>query len=147
MNIREACISDLDALLDLYCNHLVATPPPPPDRQAALLTLQKAVDDPNYHILIGVEDGKAVSSVTLVVVPNLTHNSRPYSIIENVVTRADFRGRGQASALMGKASGIASEAGCYKIMLLTGSKKESTLAFYEHCGFNRADKIGFIKWL
>jgi GNAT superfamily N-acetyltransferase len=148
LTIRKAGIPDLDALLDLYCNHLAATPPPaPPDRQAALLTLRRIVEDSGYHILAGEEDGKVVSSVTLVVIKNLTHDSRPYSIIENVVTHEDYRGRGYASALMEKASEIASEAGCYKIMLLTGSKNESTLTFYERCGFNRRDKTGFIKWI
>lgn len=146
-SIREACVCDLDALLDLYRNHLAAAPQPSAGREAALRTLQRIAEDPDYHILVGAEDGKAVSSVTLVVVKNLTHDARPYSIVENVVTHADFRGRGYALELMEKASGLASEAGCYKIMLMTGSKKDSTLRFYERCGFNRNDKTGFIKWL
>jgi GNAT superfamily N-acetyltransferase len=86
-----------------------------------------------------------VSSVTLVVIENLTNNLRPYAIIENVVTHADFRGRGYASVLMQKASDTAEKLNCYKIMLLTGSKKESTLAFYDKCGFNLDEKTGFIK--
>ena len=48
---------------------------------------------------------------------------------------------------MNKASEIAVENNCYKIMLLTGSKKDSTLNFYEYCGYNRNDKTAFIKWL
>jgi GNAT superfamily N-acetyltransferase len=36
---------------------------------------------------------------------------------------------------------------CYKLMLLTGSKNESTLNFYEHAGYNRNDKTAFIQWL
>lgn len=35
----------------------------------------------------------------------------------------------------------------YKIMLLTGAKNESTLKFYEKCGFNSRDKTAFIKWI
>jgi len=46
---------------------------------------------------------------------------------------------------MNRASEIAAEHGCYKIMLLTGSKQESTLRFYENCGFNKDEKTGFIK--
>ena len=33
------------------------------------------------------------------------------------------------------------------MMLLTGSKKESTLKFYERAGYNSRDKTGFIQWL
>jgi hypothetical protein len=36
---------------------------------------------------------------------------------------------------------------CYNLMLLTGSKKESTLNFYEKAGYNRNDKTAFIQWL
>jgi GNAT superfamily N-acetyltransferase len=48
---------------------------------------------------------------------------------------------------MQKATEKARSANCYKIMLLTGAKVESTLRFYEKCGFNRKDKTAFILWL
>ena len=32
-------------------------------------------------------------------------------------------------------------------MLLTGSKQESTLRFYEKAGYNCKDKTAFIQWL
>ena len=85
--------------------------------------------------------------MTLIIIENLTHNLRPYAVIENVVTHADYRGKYYATELMNKASGIAKEMGCYKIMLLTGSKKDSTLRFYENCGFDKNEKTAFIKQL
>ena len=36
---------------------------------------------------------------------------------------------------------------CYKMMLLTGSKEERTLRFYENAGYNSSDKTAFIQWL
>ena len=33
------------------------------------------------------------------------------------------------------------------MMLLTGSKKETTLKFYEGAGYNSSDKTAFIQWL
>ena len=42
---------------------------------------------------------------------------------------------------------IAAEAGCYKLMLLTGAKDEATLNFYRRAGYNSADKTAFIQWL
>lgn len=34
-----------------------------------------------------------------------------------------------------------------KMMLLTGSKKESTLDFYRKAGYNSDDKTAFIQWI
>ena len=36
---------------------------------------------------------------------------------------------------------------CYKMMLLTGSKRQTTLDFYKNAGYNRNDKSAFIQWL
>ena len=42
---------------------------------------------------------------------------------------------------------IAEQENCYKIMLLTGSKNQKTLRFYEKAGYNSIDKTAFIQWL
>ena len=146
--IRKTTLADAEALHDLYYNHLTADPPEKPqDMTLWQAKIARFENDRLYHILVGEINGKIVSSVTLIIIENLTHNLRPYSVIENVVTHADYRGKYYATELMNKASEIAAEHNCYKIMLMTGSKKESTLKFYEKCGFNRNDKTGFIKWI
>jgi GNAT superfamily N-acetyltransferase len=75
-------------------------------------------------------------------VPNLTRGGAPYALIENVVTHADHRKKGYAAAVIGRAVEEAWKAGCYKVMLLTGSKNPATLRFYENCGFVQ-DKTGY----
>ena len=148
LNIREAAASDVAALHDLYMNHL--TQYPPKEEQNIVKwseLLDMLIENTDYHLLVGEADGNVISSVTLVIIRNLTHGLRPYSIIENVVTHAGFRNKGYAYALMERASEIAKAKNCYKIMLMTGSKKESTLRFYERCGFNMKDKTAFLKRL
>ncbi|MGN0376976.1 MAG: GNAT family N-acetyltransferase [Suilimivivens sp.] len=81
------------------------------------------------------------------IIPNLTHDQRPYALIENVITDESYRKRGLATACLNYAREIAVRENCYKMMLLTGSKKESTMKFYEQAGYNRNDKTGFIQWL
>jgi predicted GNAT family acetyltransferase len=78
----------------------------------------------------------------LIVTPNLTRNGASYALIENVVTHADHRKKGYGAALLAHTAERAWEAGCYKVMLLTGSKNPATLRFYENCGFVQ-DKTGF----
>lgn len=144
MVIREINSNDYEGLMALYL-HLHETEIPPFD--TAKSVWEKILADENYHIIVAVEDELIVSSCTVVVVPNLTRGARPYARVENVVTHADYRGKGLATACLDRAREIAAAAGCYNIALLTGSKKESTLKFYENAGYKRGEKTGFIIWL
>ena len=103
--------------------------------------------DPYMYILAAEEDGRVVSSVQLAIVRSLTHNVRPFAVIENVVTHADYRQRGYASALLQRASEIAVERNCYKVTLETGSNRESTLNFYRKNGFAIDEKHSCLKRL
>lgn len=142
--IREINANDYDGLMALYL-HLHETVIPP--FEAVKSTWEKILADDNYHIIVAEEDGEIVSSCTVVIVPNLTRGPRPYARVENVVTHADHRGKGLATACLDRAKEIAAREGCYNIALLTGSKSEDTLKFYENAGYNRTDKTGFIMWL
>jgi GNAT superfamily N-acetyltransferase len=93
-------------------------------------------------IFVGVAQDAIVGSCTLVVIPNLTRGGQPYGLIENVVTHAAYRGRGFGKQLLRAAVAAAWQADCYKVMLMTGSKKPSTLAFYTAAGFEQS-KTGF----
>ena len=94
-------------------------------------------------ILLGEIDGRAVTTCSLVIVPNLTRGGRSYAVIENVVTHPDFRKQGLGTAILAEAVRRAREADCYKVVLTTGSKRESTLSFYEKAGFSRNSRTAF----
>lgn len=81
------------------------------------------------------------------IIPNLTRNIRPYALIENVVTHREFRKKGYAAECLNYAKKIAERENCYKMMLLTGAKNDSTLRFYSNAGYNSTDKTAFIQWL
>lgn len=143
--IREIKQQDLDGLLKLY-THLHNNPVP--NKTDGLIGLwRKILDDRDHHIIVAEEDGEIVSSCVCVIIPNLTHNQQPYAFVENVVTDDRYRGRGLATACLDYAKTIAERENCYKLMLLTGSKQESTLNFYERAGYNRKDKTAFIQWI
>lgn len=139
-HIREAAQGDLPGLLALY-HHLNADDPEiAPDIAAERFAA--IIAQPGMTVLIGVSGETLTSSVTLVVIPNLTRGGAPYALIENVVTHAGYRKRGHARALIRQAFTSAWQQGCYKVMLLTGSKEPATLKFYEGCGFTQ-NKTGF----
>ena len=145
MQIRLAQEADLCNLLQLY-THLNDNPAPQIDGRVRAVW-ERIMRTDGHCILVGVEDGRIVSSCVLVIVPNLTHGQRPYALIENVVTDQGYRNRGCATAVLNRAKEMAGQAGCYKIMLMTGSKKEGILCFYERAGYNRIDKTAFVQWL
>ena len=110
-------------------------------------TWEQIISDPNHHLIVNEVEGIIVSSCVCVIIPNLTRNIRPYAFIENVVTHEGYRGNGYAGECLDYAKRIAEKENCYKMMLLTGSKKPETLRFYEKSGYNSSDKTAFIQWL
>lgn len=143
--IREIKSTDYEGLMKLY---MQLHDNPFPEKDAHMEELwQRILNDKDHHIIVAEEDGQIVSSCVCVIIPNLTHNQQSYALIENVITDEAYRGQGLATACLNYAREIALKERCYKLMLLTGSKKESTLNFYERAGYNRKDKTAFIQWI
>lgn len=143
--IRELRREDFNGLMTLYMQ--LHNNPMPQQTEEIEKLWEQIIEDPNHHIIVSEEDGKIVSSCVCVIIPNLTHGQRPYAFVENVVTDANYRKKGLATACLDYAREIAKKENCYKMMLLTGAKEESTLNFYEQAGYNRNDKTAFIQWL
>lgn len=143
--IREIKENELNDLLELYTHlHELGITENTEHLQKTWNTIFNA---DNHHIIVCEVSGKIVSSCVCVIIPNLTRNICPYAFIENVVTHTDYRGKGYATACLNYAKQIARRENCYKMMLLTGSKSESTLSFYRNAGYNSTDKTAFIQWL
>ena len=143
--VREARKEDLDSMLKLYL--FLHEESIPEMNEHLEKTWNQIIEDPNHHLIVNEIDGKIVSSCVCVIIPNLTRNVRPYAFVENVVTHADYRGRGLARECLNYAKEISEKENCYKMMLLTGSKKSETLRFYENSGYNSGDKTAFVQWL
>ena len=143
--IREIERTELNDLLALYTHLHEKSIPEWSDHLNH--TWETILQDRNHHIIVNIVDGKLVSSCVCVIIPNLTRGIRPYALIENVVTHTDYRGMGYATACLDYAKTIATKAHCYKIMLLTGSREDATLRFYEHAGYNSTEKTAFIQRL
>lgn len=143
--VREARKEDLNALLELYLFLHENRIPESSDHLER--TWDQIIEDRNHHLIVNDVDGQIVSSCVCVIIPNLTRSIRPYAFVENVVTHADYRGKGYASECLDYAKRIAEQENCYKMMLLTGSKTADTMCFYEKAGYNSNDKTAFIQWL
>ena len=143
--IREANKDDLKEILNLYL--YLHEKSVPKDSEHLRKTWDSIINDANHHLIVCEIDGKIVASCVCVIIPNLTRNVRPYAFVENVVTHGEYRKKGYATDCLNFAKQIAEENNCYKMMLLTGSKEESTLNFYLNAGYNSSDKTAFIQWI
>jgi GNAT superfamily N-acetyltransferase len=143
--VRRVRREELDELLTLY-RHLHRKDAPPPARSALNALWISIMADPHLLYFVGELNREIISSCALAIIPNLTRGGRPYGLIENVVTHADYRNRGFGTAVVRQALQAAWNANCYKVMLSTGSKEESTLRFYENAGFQRGIKTGFVAY-
>ena len=143
--VREAKKEDLAEVLELYL--YLHEKSIPEQSEHLISTWEQIVEDENHHLLVNIVNNKIVSSCVCVIIPNLTRNVRPYAFIENVVTNKDYRGKGYATECLNYAKAIAVKENCYKMMLLTGSKEQKTLEFYQNAGYNSTDKTAFIQWI
>ena len=105
--------------------------------------LSNVLNHDGITVLICGVDGAAVSTCMLVICPNFSRAGRPFALIENVVTDREHRRRGYGRKLIERAIEVARQHGCYRVTLMTGSRKEETLRFYEAAGMRRNTKTAF----
>ncbi len=145
MLVRHIKKNEMSDLLNLY-KHLHRTDAPLPEKSKLLSIWEEISTNPLLHYFVLEHDDKIVTSCTLSIIPNLTRGGRPYGLIENVVTHADYRRRGFATLILQYSLEFAWKKDCYKVMLLTGSKDPGVYQFYEKAGFTRGIKTGFIAY-
>ena len=138
---RDAVSADLDDVLRLYDQlH-------PDDERPSISISQRTFDviatSEWLHLNVLEHDGTVVATAYLNVVPNLTRGAAPYGVVENVVVEKTLRNRGYGQALMRGTLEQAWALGCYKVMLMTGSRREPTHNFYRTCGFLSTEKTAF----
>jgi len=140
IEIRTAREADLEGVLELY-RHLnpqdIVL-----DHDEAATILKDIVQAPHLQIFLVEEAGEAVATCYLNVIENLMRQGSPYALIENVVTHKEHRRNGYGRLVVRHAVEKAWEAGCYKVMLLTGNP--DNIPFYQACGFDASSKLGLV---
>lgn len=139
--VRPARVQDLDGVLALF--RQLIPDDPVLDPETARTTWVKLLSSGFTTVFVAEADGLPAACCTLAIIPNLSRGARPYGVIENVVTDAAHRRKGLGRAVLHAARDLAWQEGCYKLLLATGSKKESTLRFYETAGFRTGTKTYF----
>jgi GNAT superfamily N-acetyltransferase len=148
--IRDARPADVPRLLVLLQQLSEQSTSPEaevrPATEAHYAALRRITEDPNARLLVAEQGGAVIGTLTLYVMPNLSHGGAPFAIVENVVVDAALRGGGHGRLLMAHAEKLAQEAGCYKVSLTSNNKRVPAHAFYNHIGYTNSHK-GFTRYL
>jgi GNAT superfamily N-acetyltransferase len=139
---RAAGPGDLDDILRLYRQLQPADPVLRDGSDAAAFA--QILGSPGLCLFVLELDGAVVATTYLNVIPNLTRSASPYAVIENVVVDERLRGTGLGKQVMAGTLRAAWDAGCYKAMLMTGSRSPATHAFYRACGFSPDAKAAYL---
>ena len=145
VRIREAEAGDLDRLLELYS--LLFGRSILEKNEETVRIWNHIMTDKMYHVIVAEENGVLVSTCTCVIIPNLTYDQRSFAVVENIVTKSEYRAQGFATACLEEAQRIAEANNCFRIMLATQSKLQSTHKFYERLGYSKDDMTAFTQWL
>jgi GNAT superfamily N-acetyltransferase len=128
----------LDLLRDLHVEDISTT------REQLKIVWKEIMENDGIRHYLAEADSIPVAACHLVVVPNLTRGARAYGVIENVVTKKEFRLQGIGTRLLRHVLKEAWALGCYKVMLMTGSRREEVHQFYEKSGFKAGVKTAFV---
>jgi ribosomal protein S18 acetylase RimI-like enzyme len=138
--VREARHEDLPVVVGLLAQLNDATPEVLDAHEKAFAAVQA---DSRQQLLVVRDDaGGIVATASLIVVPNLGRDGRPYAIVENVVTDAPRRGERFGELLMRHCVETARAAGCYKVSLTSRKHRADAHRFYRRLGFE-ATSEGF----
>ncbi|MEU8184891.1 GNAT family N-acetyltransferase [Micromonospora sp. NPDC049044] len=99
---------------------------------------------PGLSLFVLDVDGVVVATTYLNLIPNISRSASPYAVIENVVVEESRRGTGLGREIMAATLQAAWDAGCYKAMLMTGSRNPATHGFYRACGFSADVKTAYL---
>jgi GNAT superfamily N-acetyltransferase len=135
IEIREATEKDLPEVLSLFKQ---------PDVDQDVLSIKEAQsifkrirDYPNYKIYVAKSNHKIVGTFSLLVMDKLSHLGAKSGIVDDVMVRPDWQGKGIGKKMMQFAMHRCKKSGCYKLMLSSNIKRELAHQFYEKLGFEK----------
>ena len=101
-------------------------------------------NNPDTYLLIAEEKGRLVATAQLNIVNTLAFGSKPYGVVEFVVTDKDERCRGYMRAIFRRIDEICKDKDCESVMLTSGANRKVAHLFYNKMGYSAAVK-GFRK--
>lgn len=139
---RDARFGDFDDVMRLY--RQLNPDDPVLDNGADATAFEQILRTPGLFLFVIERADVVVATTYLNIIPNLSRSAAPYAVVENVVVDVGLRRTGLGRQIMERTLQEAWNAGCYKAMLMTGSKTPGTHAYYRACGFSADAKQAYL---
>jgi len=137
MNIAIDCATaaDLEALADLLAELFTLESDFKPEREKQLRGLRLILENPQIGRLFVLRAGGEVAAMANALITVSTAEGRPVLLLEDVIVKAAFRGRGFGRRLVEHVLAWAADAGMPRVTLLADRDNAPALAFYAQLGF------------
>lgn len=141
IHVREAVPGDAKLIEELY-HELVGNPAVKvfPERIARI------AGDPQTRLLVAEVADSIRGTALLTLCLDAMFGNQPFAVVENVIVAERSRALGVGAALFAKLEGVAVDAHCSKIMLLSSNTRSEAHIFFERMGFEGDNKRGFVKY-
>jgi GNAT superfamily N-acetyltransferase len=136
IKIRRAEAADVESIVRMIADdQLGATRDSPDD----LTPYQRAFDqisaDPNQFLVVADDDGRAVGTLQLTLIPGMARGGALRGQIEAVRVHADARGRGLGATMIQWAIDESRRRGCALVQLTSDNARAGAHRIYERLGF------------
>ncbi|GAB2768170.1 GNAT family N-acetyltransferase [Amycolatopsis magusensis] len=143
IEIRRARRSDVAAIAQMLADDDIGAGRETPSRLEPYLAAFDAIDaDPNQTLVVADEDGSAVGTLQLTVIPGMARTGSARGQIEGVRVHSSQRGTGLGTTLLEWAIEEARSRGCVLVQLTSDARRTDAHRFYERLGF-AATHTGF----
>ncbi|UUV29838.1 GNAT family N-acetyltransferase [Amycolatopsis roodepoortensis] len=143
MIIREARREDVAAIVGMLADDQIGSTRDSAEDLAPYLAAFEQIDaDPAHLLIVADDDGEAVGTLQLSIIPGLARKGALRGQIEAVRVRTSHRGSGLGGELMRWAIDESRRRGCALVQLTSDVKREDAHRFYERLGFE-ATHTGF----
>ena len=143
VKIEQATIIDLESLSELF-EELIGEKT---DFIKMNENFKLMSSDSSYIILVARENDEVLGSVMGIICMDLVKECQPFMVIENVVVKSKFRGKGVGMKLMQHLENLARSRNCYYTMLVSSGNRIDAHKFYEAIGYELGLVQGFKKYL
>lgn len=133
--ITVATAADLEAMADLLAELFTLESDFSPERDKQLRGLRLILENPQFGRLFVLRAGDQVAGMANALLTISTAEGCPVLLLEDVIVKAEWRGRQLGRQLVAQVFDWARAAGITRVTLLADQGNAPALAFYQHLGF------------